>query len=852
MRKAQKQKIEVLIDQMEEAHRQIKKYIEQKNTQSAMLLLEDCQTSGITIGTLIENTEGEKHPIVLLLEDYCELIYQIHENLSVASAKELNENKIYKLLRQKLVKVSNYLKNNIRVKIEAVFLPYKVSMWDSMESVWRAAQDDENCDTYVIPIPYYDKNPDGSFNKMYYEGKQYPAYVPITNYEEFDFGQHKPDMIYIHSPYDYINLVTSVHPFFYSDNLKKYTECLVYIPYYATTGGMSKGQASCPAYYNADYIVIQSEKHRKFFDKQIPDNKFLAFGSPKFDSVIRTCQNPPEVPKEWNLSAAQLEKIKNVKVYFYNTSIAAMLDNTENFLRKMEYVFHTFKGRKDAYLLWRPHPLIESTFDSMRREYKSRYEVLKRQFIDEQIGIYDATPNIENAIALSDVYIGDGGSSVVSLFGVVGKPIFILDKNLNEKSGKDDWKGTIFVIPRGDRQNRYCILPGNRLYYSPDNDFRYEYYCDLSEYAIGGYYSGVIEYENKAYVVPASAQHFLVVDTNKKIRRIALKNKVEQPGAFLGFWFWKDKIYLLPDQYPALVILDLQTESLTYISGIRDFNIGLVNDERISAAKWIWRDKLYFLNPTGDKVLIIDMTSYESMIKEVSFGRLLTGCASKEIDYEILWLIPWSDTIVTQWNLETDEVKNYDIRLEGMTAVHRRYKTECEINVLGSIGFYDENIIISPNWGNKFVELNTNTGEVREWYPPFEIRMQDKNKYYPNWGMGFFTRDMFDGSYRYFYAPERKIYDIDLKTKKVKEVEVLFDKEEVLNHAPGFSKWSEWTQYICVEDVFNSLEDLLNNNIHGNQFDKEKQIQLYATVNASVDGDCGKKVYRFLSEKLND
>ena len=44
-----------------------------------------------------------------------------------------------------------------------VFLPYKASMWDCMESVWRAAvEDEEHCKVYVVPIPYADLNPDHS------------------------------------------------------------------------------------------------------------------------------------------------------------------------------------------------------------------------------------------------------------------------------------------------------------------------------------------------------------------------------------------------------------------------------------------------------------------------------------------------------------------------------------------------------------------------------------------------------------------------------------------------------------------------------------------------------------------
>ena len=230
MRKAQKQQAEELVRQMEEAHDQIKKFIEQGSIPLAMELLEDCQNGGITIGTLTEKTEGEGHPTVLLLEEYCELVYRTHEDL--AAHQQINASKVYKVLRQKLIKVANSIKNDIRVRTEAVFLPYKASMWDSLESVWMAADADENCDAYVIPIPYYDKNPDGSFREMHYEADQYPDYVPVTRYDAFDFEVHRPDAIYIHNAYDNCNLVTSVHPFFYSCNLKKFTDMLVYIPYF--------------------------------------------------------------------------------------------------------------------------------------------------------------------------------------------------------------------------------------------------------------------------------------------------------------------------------------------------------------------------------------------------------------------------------------------------------------------------------------------------------------------------------------------------------------------------------------------------------------------------------------------
>ena len=256
-------------------------------------------------------------------------------------------------------------------KKEIFFLPYKASMWDSLESVWKAANEDkEHCIPYVMPIPYADLTPEHTVAEWHCERDQFPKDVPTVKWEDFNLEEIHPDVIFIHNPYDEYNRVTSVESRFFSSKLKDQTDMLVYIPYYATTGGMAEMQRMCPAYLNADYIVIQSEYFRNLFDASIPDEKFLPFGSPKFDKVLRICQNPPTPSADW------MDKLQGKKVYFYNTSLGGLLADTGAFLEKMKYVFNTFEGRSDACLLWRPHPLLESTLASMRREFKPEYDGL--------------------------------------------------------------------------------------------------------------------------------------------------------------------------------------------------------------------------------------------------------------------------------------------------------------------------------------------------------------------------------------------------------------------------------------------------------------------------------------------
>ena len=118
------------------------------------------------------------------------------------------------------------------------------------------------------------------------------------------------------------------------------------------------------------------------------------------------------------------------KIVLYNTSINALLENGNNMIRKIESVIALFKKNKDdLVLLWRPHPLLESTIVSMRPELIDEYRVIKERYINEGWGIYDDTPELDRAIAVSDAYYGDN-SSLVVMYQKTGKPIMIQNCNV--------------------------------------------------------------------------------------------------------------------------------------------------------------------------------------------------------------------------------------------------------------------------------------------------------------------------------------------------------------------------------------------------------------------------------------
>lgn len=854
MRKYQIKQIKNHIKGLHDVQHEIRHCMEEKSYQAADELVIACQELAIQIGNFIEQTEYEGHVTVSHLETYCEAVFLVHEALQ--SGHDVDSDQLFQKLYDALTAVENSISNDIRIRREAVFLPYKASMWDSLESVWKEAHADPDCDDYVIPIPYFDRNSDGTVKEMHYEGEMLPDYVPVTKYDQFDFGAHKPDMMFIHNPYDGANYVTSVHPFFYSDNLKKYTDCLVYIPYFASAGGMSEGQAMCPAYLNVDYIVIQSEKYRKFYDESIPDEKFLAFGSPKFDSVIQKCGNPPEPLTEWKEQMTKADGTRK-RVYFYNTSIGGMLGDTSAFLKKMQYVFDTFKGRDDVCLLWRPHPLLESTFDSMRATYKPVYDALKKEFIGEKIGIYDITPSIENTIALSDVYIGDEGTSVTSLFGVAGKPLFILNNYIHTLPEKDDWRGEI-INPVFDMfgDDRFFVTSNNKLWYSEHNDYHYKFYMDLETgYAGGNYYMKALQKGDKIYVIPQNAQHLLIIKDKKIIQKIEFQDQISQAGAFYTYWHTGKYIFLIPFRYPNLIRYDINSGEICYMKGVADFAARNINGEWCFGAVAQYKDELVIASPEENSFLFIQMDSLQVRIVS-SQTESNVGTQLIVPDGNTLWLLPLNGMTLASWNPETGEVYEYHDRPEAFKVI--KFPLEMEVaerpfgNIVVSRKSGKENIVISPYWGNMYLTLDPVTGKMSKWDNPVGDEIRGRNGYYFATCMGSFVLDytLLGSNHQHmWYAPERKLYDIDIETKQCKEIDIEFDYRELENAQAGFMEESEWIQYCCRESSFHTLKDLLDNHITGNRFDKDRQLKAFAKVNASTEGNCGTLVYRYLCTK---
>ena len=346
-----------------------------------------------------------------------------------------------------ILQVVNNLRNEKELKKDIVFLPYKASMWDSLESVWKAANEDkEHCNTYVIPIPYCDRNPDGTAKEWHCEREFFPADVPTLNWQDVDLKQMHPDVIFFHYPYDDCNYVTSVDAAYYSRNLKQCTDKLIYIPYFVLQEPKfdydnleqedkireAEDKLSNfilePGVMNAHQSVVQSEAMKRVYvnvltrytnvPREYWEKHILGLGSPKFDKVANSSREDYELPEEWQ------RIIRGRKTVLYNTGLSTMLKYKDTYLDKVRSVLQIFKGQDDVVLWWRPHPLLRATFQSMNSDLLTEYDEIVSRYRQEGWGIYDDTAELERAVAWTDGYYGDG-SSVVQLYEKTGKMVMI-------------------------------------------------------------------------------------------------------------------------------------------------------------------------------------------------------------------------------------------------------------------------------------------------------------------------------------------------------------------------------------------------------------------------------------------
>lgn len=325
-----------------------------------------------------------------------------------------------------------------------LFLPYKYSMWDSLESIFEAAKEDENCEAYVMPIPYYDKDQEGNFTEIHDESGSYPDDIGIISWQDNQVDEIDPDVIFIHNPYDGNNRLTSIHPDYYTNKLVCKDRVVIYVPYYVSYTEDKKVMVTMGgAEFYADYVIMQSEWYKEKFEQILSDykksdddlndliafydngNKFVVLGNPKYDKIRSLEKSEYPLRDDWKEKIFDESDNKKFTILL-DTTLEILLKQREKTLDKIGDVIDFFEKRDDIALIWRPHPFIKPTLRKMCPELIPTYVKLVDCCKNLDNCIFDDTNDMHTAIAWSDAFMGKYGS-MIELYRVTKKPTIMLE-----------------------------------------------------------------------------------------------------------------------------------------------------------------------------------------------------------------------------------------------------------------------------------------------------------------------------------------------------------------------------------------------------------------------------------------
>ena len=402
--------------------------------------LSELQNNIVSFGTLTESIKGEDCNTVKLLEQYLEVIYKVakyvqkfDEGISYEASAESKYAECDEGVKDTFASISEAIDSEIVNRRSVLFLPVKAKHFSSMRMAYETEAATPDTDVYVMPLPYYYKEYDGSFkDEMHIDTEEFiKANIPVTDYSRFDLSLLCPEKIYINSAYDEYNMAVSVDTRFYARNVKKYTEKLIYIPYFKL---MEFDRANYPCWYNmqyyctvpgvvmADKVYVQSENTRKVYidklNEWVGDEKYTDIWEQKIDVYNESCEEHSE---------DELRDAGSKKTIVWFVSAGSLAEFGDRYIEKAYRNLDVFALSKDKLKVL----LISEPFlDEMIKTYSDELYKKWTGFIDEfnRSGIGEVVSQVEEksveALLKANAYYGDP-SYICKDFILMKKPVML-------------------------------------------------------------------------------------------------------------------------------------------------------------------------------------------------------------------------------------------------------------------------------------------------------------------------------------------------------------------------------------------------------------------------------------------
>lgn len=196
-----------------------------KNSEGLELLIQ-CQEIAVKVGERIEYLWGVGTETVKCLEEFCENIYKLYENInSEIETKSVDEIEKLAVKMEKIEQIFRQLCERRRILFVYV-KEYELVYYQHL--IHEMCLTDTN-HVNVMALPYWDRNNSGALNEIHIGKTGHVNGIFGLNYDVLLNGEVWFDEVYFGRPFDEYESGLTVDSHFYSHELKKRTNKLIYV-----------------------------------------------------------------------------------------------------------------------------------------------------------------------------------------------------------------------------------------------------------------------------------------------------------------------------------------------------------------------------------------------------------------------------------------------------------------------------------------------------------------------------------------------------------------------------------------------------------------------------------------------
>lgn len=313
-----------------------------------------------------------------------------------------------------------------------LFLVQEYAIWPATEYLYRAAIADPRFEAVAVYVPF--QHVDAIVEDHNLE-KYHAAGIPVLSCDQYDLSAENPDVAVFTKPYD------SIPKQFYVGEVEKIVKYTIYIPY-----GLELNKKLI-RYGFHDYCHYTVWRHLvygnivKQFGTQYGyrnGENIAVWGHPRVDNYRP--ENSPAPNKEWE------KKINGRKVILWcpHHTIVPGPECVSTWLKNYEAVFALFEQYPEAFLLWRPHPLLFGAIVNNGYMSKDGLDAFLAEKTEKDNIILDTTEDYRTAFSMSDAIITDGTTFSIEYL-LTGKPLMVTADSLDQFYEPEEMESALYI-----------------------------------------------------------------------------------------------------------------------------------------------------------------------------------------------------------------------------------------------------------------------------------------------------------------------------------------------------------------------------------------------------------------------